>query len=60
MKKLKIVFVVTHNTEGSKCVSYWDDYKDAFEFFERQSEVYQDVRLYREVTEVARTLLLRA
>ena len=56
----KIVFVVTYDAEVSKCTSYWDDYKEALEFFERQSEIYRDVRLYREVTEVARTLLLRA
>ena len=57
---MRVQFVVTYQAEVSKCTTYWDDYKDAFEWFERQSERYQDVRLYREVTEVARTLLLRA
>jgi hypothetical protein len=44
--------------EASQCRTSWDDYKDAFEWFERQSERYTRVRLYREKTVIEADLLL--
>ena len=55
---MKIQFVVTYDREGSKCRTSWDDYKEAFEYFERQSESFPRVRLYREKTVIESDLLL--
>ena len=55
---MRVQFVVTHDMEVSQCRTSWDDYKDAFEWFERQSESYPKVRLYRETTVIQSDLLL--
>ena len=55
---MKVQFVVTYESGISKCTTTWDEYKDAFEWFERMSERFQRVRLYREKTVVEADLLL--
>ena len=55
---MRIQFVVIHDREASQCRTVWDEYKDAFEWFERQSESYPKVRLYRETTVIQSDLLL--
>lgn len=55
-----IQFVVKYTSEGTRGLMYFDGYKEAFEYFSEKESEGKSPILYREVTEVARQVLLRA
>lgn len=55
-----IKFVVKYTDESGRDLVFFDGYKEAFEYFtEKESEGKSPI-LFREITEVARQVLLRA
>jgi hypothetical protein len=60
MKKLKIMFVVTYQSEGQKYRVVSEDYSEAFQFFSKKESEGKSPILYRETAEVCRQVLLRA
>lgn len=55
-----IKFVVKCISEGDSGLVFFDGYKEAFEYFSEKESEGRSPILFREVTEVARQVLLRA
>lgn len=60
MKELKILFIVRYTTETVRKTYVAEDYKTAFDYFTMREAEGKSPILYREITEVARQVLLRA
>lgn len=55
-----VQFVVKYTSEDTRGLVYFDGYKEAFEYFSEKESEGRSPILYREITEVARQVLLRA
>lgn len=55
-----IKFVVKYTDESTRGLVYFDGYKEAFEYFSEKESEGRSPILFREITEVARQVLLRA
>lgn len=60
MKKLKIMFVVTYQSEGQRYRLVSEDYAEAFQYFSKHESEGRSPILYRETAEICRQVLMRA
>jgi hypothetical protein len=60
MKKLKIMFVVTYQSDDQRYRVVSEDYAEAFQYFSKKEAEGRSPILYRETAEIVRQVLLRA